>query len=67
MACVCVGGASGDELPSGADSSEDERSASQQVRVAVLRGVGQRTGEALSAAVGHVRRRAAQRRADARL
>jgi len=53
--CYDAGGTSGDELPPGAYSSEDERSASQQVRVAVLRRTGERQSEALSAAVRHVR------------
>ena len=62
-----AGGAGGDELPSGADAREDERAARQQVRAAVLRGARQRSSEALPAAARHVRRRAAQRGADARL
>ena len=65
MLCNCTGGAGGDELPSGADASEDERSASEQIRVAVLRRAGERASEALSAATGHVRRRTAQCGADA--
>ena len=65
LCCNGAGGAGWDELSSGANASEDERPARQQVWTAVLRGVGERASQALPAAVGHVRRRPAQRRTDA--